>query len=348
MRIAIATVQVPFVRGGAELLAESLRSELQAAGHEAEIISLPFKWYPAERIAEHMLAFRLMDLTESRAGPIDRVIGLKFPAYMITHPNKVIWLLHQHRGAYDLWGTPYGDLTAAPGGAHVRAGIRNADLATLPEARAIYTLSANVSRRLSEHCGIASVPLHHPPPGAQHIRAGESGSYMLFPSRINSVKRQALAIEALRYTLHPVHVAFLGVADTPDYGEQLQRKVIELGIESRITWLGGVTDEKKLELYSNCRAVIFPPLGEDYGYVTLEAMLAQKAVITCTDSGGPLEFVQDRRTGVVCAPTPQALAAALDELWEAPALARRLGQGGLEHYVEMRIGWEVVLQCLLG
>ena len=105
------------MRGGAELLAESLRSELQAAGHEAEIISLPFKWYPAERIAEHMLAFRLIDLTESRAGPIDRVIGLKFPAYMITHPNKVIWLLHQHRGAYDLWGTPYGDLTAAPGGA---------------------------------------------------------------------------------------------------------------------------------------------------------------------------------------------------------------------------------------
>ena len=37
--------------------------------------------------------------------------------------------------------------------------------------------------------------------------------------------------------------------------------------------------------------VIFPPLDEDYGYVTLEAMLAAKPVITCTDSGGPLEFV---------------------------------------------------------
>jgi glycosyltransferase involved in cell wall biosynthesis len=347
MRIAIATVQVPFVRGGAELLAESLCAELQAAGHEAEIVSVPFKWYPAERISEHMLACRLMDLTESQAGPIDRMIGLKFPAYMIAHPNKIVWLLHQHRGAYDLWGTPYGDLTAAPGGAHARAGIRNADLATLPEARAIYTLSANVSRRLFENCGIASVPLHHPPPGAQRIRAGDYGSYMLFPSRINSVKRQALAIEALSHTRHPVHIAFLGAADTPEYGEQLWRKAAESGVETRLTWLGGVTEEKKLELYENCRAVVFPPLDEDYGYVTLEAMLAQKAVITCTDSGGPLEFVQEERTGLVCLPTPQALAAAMDRLWENPTLAARLGQGGLERYAEMRIGWESVLQCLL-
>jgi glycosyltransferase involved in cell wall biosynthesis len=348
VRIAIATVQVPFVRGGAELLAENLCAELRAAGNEAEIVSVPFKWYPAERIAEHMLACRLLDLTESLAGPIDRMIGLKFPAYMITHPNKVVWLLHQHRGAYDLWGTPYGDLTGIPGGAHVRAAIRNADLATLPEARAIYTLSANVSGRLSEHCSIASVPLHHPPPGAQNICAGEYGSYMLFPSRINSVKRQALAIEALSYTRYPVHLAFLGVADTPEYGGQLQRKAAESGVETRLTWLGGVTEEKKLELYSGCRAVIFPPLDEDYGYVTLEAMLAQKAVVTCTDSGGPLEFVQDGRTGLICQPTPHAMAAALDRLWEDPSLAARLGQGGLERYAEMRIGWESVLQCLLG
>jgi glycosyltransferase involved in cell wall biosynthesis len=200
---------------------------------------------------------------------------------------------------------------------------------------------------LAEHCAIPSVPLHHPPPGAKHIRAGEYGSYVLFPSRINGVKRQLLVIEALSCTRYPVHVAFLGVADTPEYGEQLQRKAIEAGVETRLTWLGGVSEAKKLELYSGCRAVIFPPLDEDYGYVTLEAMLAQKAVVTCTDSGGPLEFVQDGRSGLVCPPTPQAIAAALDRLWENPSLAMRLGQGGLERYMEMRIGWEGVLQCLL-
>jgi glycosyltransferase involved in cell wall biosynthesis len=348
MRVAIATVQVPFVRGGAELLAESLHTELLAAGYEAEIISVPFKWYPADRIVDHMLACQLMDFAESQAGPIDRLISLKFPAYMIAHPNKVVWLLHQHRGAYDMWGTPLGDLTAAPAGAHVRATIRIADRVALSEARTIYTLSANVSRRLSEHCGIVSVPLHHPPPGARNIRTGDYGNYILFPSRLNPLKRQALIVEALSYTVCPVRVVFVGVADTPEYSWQLRRLAAEKGVESHLTWLGGVAEEKKLELYAGCRAVIFPPLDEDYGYVTLEAMLAGKAVITCTDSGGPLEFVQDKRTGLICHPAPQTVAAALDRLWEDPVLAARLGQGGFEHYSELRIGWERVLQCLLG
>ena len=348
MRVAIASVQVPFVRGGAELLAESLRAELLAAGHEAEIVTVPFKWYPARRILDHMLACRLMDLTESRTGPIDRLISLKFPAYMIPHSNKVVWLLHQHRGAYDLWGTHLGDLTAAPDGAHVRSAIRNADLATLSEARAIYTLSGNVSGRLLAHCATASLPLYHPPPGAQRIRAGEYGDYMLFPSRINALKRQSLAIDALARTHHPVCVAFLGAADTPEYDVQLRRRAADAGIEGRVSWLGGVSEERKLDLYSGCRAVIFPPIDEDYGYVTLEAMLAHKAVVTCTDSGGPLEFVQGGRTGLVCPPTPEALAEALDQLWEDRALAARLGRSGRDRYVEMGICWEDVVRCLLG
>ncbi|HZT81915.1 MAG TPA: hypothetical protein VFA26_16940, partial [Gemmataceae bacterium] len=86
MRIVIATVQVPFVRGGAEILADGLRDALRAAGHQAEIVAVPFKWYPPERILDHMLACRLLDLTETCGAGIDRVIGLKFPAYFVNHP----------------------------------------------------------------------------------------------------------------------------------------------------------------------------------------------------------------------------------------------------------------------
>lgn len=348
MRVAILSVQVPFVRGGAELLAESLRAELRTAGHQAEILSLPYKWYPAERIPEHMLACRLLDVTRCAAGPIDRVIALKFPAYMAPHPDKVMWLLHQHRGAYDLWGTKLGDLDHTPGGAHVRAAIRAADMATIPEARAVYTLSDNVSRRLRTHCGIDSTPLYHPPPGAEAIRGGEYGPYLLCPSRINEVKRQALVIAALARTRRPVRVAFLGQADTPEYGAQLRRAAEAGGAAARIEWLGGVSEARKLELYAGCRGVIFPTYDEDYGYVTLEAMLAEKPVVTCTDSGGPLEFVRDGETGLVCAPEAEAMAAALDRLWDDPALAARLGHAGRERYAALGIGWERVLRCLLG
>jgi glycosyltransferase involved in cell wall biosynthesis len=171
---------------------------------------------------------------------------------------------------------------------------------------------------------------------------------MLFPSRINALKRQSLAIDALARTHHPVRIAFLGAADTPEYDAQLRRRAADAGIEGRVSWLGGVSEERKLDLYSGCRAVIFPPLDEDYGYVTLEAMLAHKAVITCTDSGGPLEFVQGGRTGLVCPPTPEALAEALDQLWENRVLAARLGRGGRDRYVEMGICWDDVVQCLIG
>src|SRR5439155_3184295 len=67
---------------GAEIHAEGLLQALRVEGHEAEIVAVPFKWYPPERILETMLACRLLDLTESAGTRVDRVIGLKFPAYL--------------------------------------------------------------------------------------------------------------------------------------------------------------------------------------------------------------------------------------------------------------------------
>src|ERR1700687_5243062 len=145
------------------MLAEGLLQALTAAGPKAEIVSVPFKWYPPERIPDHMLACRLFDLTETTHGAVDRVIGLKFPAYLVQHPNKVLWLLHQHRAAYEFWNHPFGDLFTTPHGARVRDAILEADQRLIPESRAVYTISGNVSQRLRTHCGIESTPLYHPP-----------------------------------------------------------------------------------------------------------------------------------------------------------------------------------------
>lgn len=349
MRVGIATVQVPFVRGGAEMLAENLLREVRAVGHEAEIISVPFKWYPPRRILDTMLICRMLDLTESNGVPIDRVIGLKFPAYLVPHPSKVLWLLHQHRGAYDLWDTPLSDLRPAPDGAHVREVIRDADRRLIAEARACYTISRNVSDRLRTQCGLASTPLYHPPPEAERFAdmRPEYGDFLLMPSRINATKRQELVLDALRHTRRPVRVVFMGTPDEPSYGERLRRHADDGRVRGAVAWAGNVGEAEKLRLYRECLAVVFPPFDEDYGYVTLEAMLASKAVVTCTDSGGPLEFVVDGVTGTVCAPEPHAVAEALDRLWEDRALARALGRAARARYDEMGIGWQEVLSCLL-
>src|SRR5919199_1546303 len=163
MRILIATTQVPFIRGGAEAHAEGLRDALRAERHEAEIIAVPFKWYPPEKIIDHMLACRLLDVTEAAGLQVDLLIGLKFPAYLIPHPNKVVWIIHQHRTAYDLWDHQLGDLIFAPNGQQVRDAIRQADINTLSGVRAIYANSCNVADRLKRFCGLDSTPLYHPP-----------------------------------------------------------------------------------------------------------------------------------------------------------------------------------------
>ncbi len=347
MRVGIATVQVPFVRGGAELLAESLQAALRDAGHEAEIISMPFKWYPAARVPEHMLAARLMQVEESVGQRIDRLIGLKFPAYLMPHRSKRLWLLHQHRSAYDFWDAPFSDLMHAPDGAHVRAAVRAADDGLLSECEALYTIGRQVSDRLRRFNGLEAEPLHHPPPGADRLQPGPYGDYILFPSRVNESKRQHLAIEALALAREPVRLCFIGAGDAPEYGHAVRARCTALGLDGQVSWRGAVGEAERLSLYAGCLAVMFPPLEEDYGYVTLEAMLCAKAVLTTEDAGGPLEFVVDGHNGLVCPPAPEALAMALDRLWAHRARTQAWGRAGRQHYADMRLGWAHVLDRLL-
>ena len=337
VRVGIATIQVPFVRGWAESVADRLLSAIRAAGHEAEIITVPFIADPPRRIPEAMALCRMLDLGGHAGMRIDRLIGLTFPAYLIPHPSKVLWLLHQHRSAYELWDTPHGDLRDAPDGQHVRTLIHGADTRLIAEAQACYTVSHAVSQRLQAFCGLDSTPVHHPPPSApafDGVQPGWDGPF-LWPG---PAVRQGLVLDAMARTRHPVRMVVIGAA--PPAGHP--------ALDDRITWLGDVPEAERVRLYAECRAVILPATGEAYGYTTLEAMLASKAVITCRDNDAALEFVAHGSTGLVCEPNPAALAEALDRLWEQPATARAYGLAARARYVEMGIGWPAVLDRLLG
>jgi glycosyltransferase involved in cell wall biosynthesis len=346
VRIVIATVQIPFVAGGAESHAAGLKAALEREGHEAEIVTVPFNPAVPERIADQMLACRLLDLTEIHGTRVDRLIGLKFPAYLIPHPNKVVWVLHQHRAAYDLWDYPFEELGASPRGVVVREAIRRADQ-LLAEARTVFANSKNIANRLGHFCGINATPLYHPPPHAEDFFCAEAADYFFFPSRLSASKRQSLILEALALTREKVKVRFAGVADSVEYGKRLKQLATKLGVEARVEWLGSITEEEKRENYARSLAVIFPPVDEDYGYITLEAMLSSKAVVTCDDSGGPLEFVSPKKTGLVTKPTAAALAEALDELWRDRTLAAKLGRAGHEAYERLGLSWSEVVKKLL-
>jgi glycosyltransferase involved in cell wall biosynthesis len=347
MRILALTTQVPFVRGGAELLAEGLIRALQTAGHDAELVAIPFKWYPATQVLDHMLACRLLDLSEACGDKIDRVIGLKFPTYLIAHPNKVLWLVHQHRTAYELWDSPHGDLIKMPDGPQVRQAIHNADNQALAECQAIYTIAGNVSKRLKHFNNTDSEPIYSPPFGAENFYTAAAADYLFFPSRLNVMKRQQLVLEALALTQQPVHVVFAGKSDEVATTQALQATIVRLQLADRVTFLDAISEAEKLDRYARAIGVVYPPIDEDYGYITLEAMLASKPVITCADSGGTLEFVVNQVTGLVAQPTPESLAVAMDQLWSDRAVAKQWGQAGRDRYASMKISWSNVVEKLL-
>ncbi len=347
MKIAITTVQAPFVKGGAELLAENLKKALLQAKHEAEIVSIPFMDSTPEIIENHMIAARLFALEHSWAGKIDLNIALKFPAYYIPHPNKVVWALHQHRAAYDLFDTAYSNIKNNSDGNAIRRMIKNADCRYLSEAKRVYTIAENVTKRMKKYNGIPARTLYHPCPDMEHFYCQESQNYILMPSRINITKRQMLALEAMRYTKSDIQLYIVGKADHVLERTKMFQFVKEHKLQKKVKYFDYVTQEQKFELYANARAVLFIPLDEDYGYITLEAMASSKAVITAKDSGGPLEFVIDGETGYVAKSDAQAIAQKIDAFAKSDAQAIAMGKNAKKHLVQMDISWTNVVKELL-
>jgi glycosyltransferase involved in cell wall biosynthesis len=347
MRVAIATAQIPFVSGGAEILAANLRDALIARGHEADIVALPFKWYPPAEIARQVLMARLVDLGDSDGRPVDRVIALKFPAYCVRHRHKTVWLLHQHRPAYELWGTEDCDLIRFPEGPRVRDFVHDVDRRFLAEAHAVYGISREVVSRLAGFTNLDREPLYPPPDRAESFTSADAEDYVFFPSRITPYKRQLLLIDALAHVRSPIRCVIAGSATEPDIAFQVEHRRNLHRLGDRVTFAGPISHEQKVRYYAAALAVFFGPLREDYGFVTLEAFLAAKPVITCTDSGGPTEFVEDGVNGFVVEPEPRAIAQRLDQLYYDRRLARQLGAAGLAGYRARGISWDRVLDRLL-
>lgn len=344
MRIGIATVYTPGIFGGAEFLAAGLEAAFKRAGHTLHSIRIPFRFDPPSYAHHAMAQAAEVDFTRFDGGQIDAMICLKFPAYLIGHPNKALWLLHQHRPAYDLYNTPYGWSRGQKETDALRAEIIKADNRSIGSARAVFTIAERVSQRLREFNNIESRALYHPPSDDALFHCAAPMPYIFAPSRLEILKRQDLLLRAVAACPRPVQVIFGGTGGRRAYLEAL---AAELGITDRIRFLGEISRAEMIALYAHAAAVFFGPLDEDYGYVTLEAMLSSKPVITCTDSGGPLEFVIDGETGLITAPTPEGVAEALTRIVDGPARAAEMGRAGRARYHEMAIGWQPVVNALI-
>lgn len=340
--ILICATQVPFTRGGAELLVESLGTALRERGHTVDTIALPFAWQPHNRIGQTALAWRLLDLTRINDTPIDHIICTKFPSYAAQHPQKIVWLIHQHRQAYDWYGTPFSDFTNTPEDRATRAMIRQIDRRTLSETQHRYTISHNVSARLWRFNQLSSTPLYPPSRYTGQLRAETYDDYILSDARLDAAKRLDLLLQALAQTKTPVRCILISTGPERTRLHALAR---DLGLTHRIHFRGYVDDHELLDLYARARAVYYAPFDEDYGFTTIQALAAARPVITTNDTGGVLEFIEDGINGLIADPTPTSIAERLDTLATDARLAERLGAAGPQRVAA--ITWDRVIDTLL-
>jgi len=343
MKVLVVNNAAPFIRGGAEELANNLVRQLNAVpGVEGELLRVPFRWDPAERLIDEILLNRNLRLYN-----VDRVIGLKFPAYLIPHSNKVLWLLHQFRQAYDLGDAGQGLADEGREGI-IKAAIRRADDALFASCRSIFVNSPTTQARLRRYNAVGSQVLYPPLNDPELFRGDEVGDYIFAGGRVAPGKRQHLLIEAMGTLKAPGRLIIAGPPESDAYAQDLRHRVQRLGLEQRVELNFGFHPRARIAQWVNgARACAYLPFDEDsLGYVTMEAFAAGKAVVTTTDSGGLLELVTEQ-TGLVSAPDPEALAASLGALWEDVGRAARLGRSAQAAWAAREISWPATIEQLL-
>ena len=341
MNIAVLRPQVPFARGGAEIFSDRLVDELRARGHEADLVSVPFKWYPGARVLTQAFLWRMLDLEEADGKPIDVVVATKFPSYLVRHPDKRVWLVHQFRQAYELDGTELGQFGDSPEDRAVRRKVQALDRVALGEASRLFATSRNVADRLERSTGLAAEVLPHPPQELSY-RCDGYGDFVLSVNRLDRAKRIDLLLEAAAID-SGLEVVIAGEGPDRHRLEELAR---DRGLDGRVRFAGRVSDEELADLYARCLAVYYAPVDEDFGMVPFEAFLSEKPVLTTTDAGGPLEVVSDGRTGLVVSPEAAELARAAGWLREHRDDAATFGQAG--KLIAAEVTWDRAIARLLG
>ena len=334
MRVAVVTSAPLFVEGGHLVIARALVQALRDEGHDASMLLTPQNRFGRQGAAYAATWFTDVGMGDGNTA-VDRVISLRYPSYAVRHPNHVVWLNHTMREYYDQWESFSATLSWK---ARIKEGVRRtfihaADRYLLTKnVRKVYAQSRTIAARLQRWGAIPSEVLYPPPPPRAY-RCDGYGDYIFAVSRLAPLKRLSLLVDALATPAAGGIRAI--IAGEGEEHNALAQKIAATGLSSRVTLLGRIDDHEMLDHLARCRAVCFPPYDEDYGFVTAEAFASRKAVVTCSDSGGPAELVVHDVNGKVCAPRPESLAMALRELMDDRSTAERLGSAGFSTVSKM-------------
>jgi glycosyltransferase involved in cell wall biosynthesis len=182
--------------------------------------------------------------------------------------------------------------------------------------------------------------------GAPVPDASSQQAPLVFPSdvpvvglvgRLQPWKGQDRLLQAqalLRDRGHAIHTVIIGGDSwdlSPDYAASLPRLVDRLGLDEAVTMTGEVPDAgpyiEQMDILINASD------PEPFGIVLLEGM-ARGVAVVAVDSGGPGEFIENGRTGMLArSGAPEALADALEPLLTDPGLREAIGRRGNESFL---------------
>jgi glycosyltransferase involved in cell wall biosynthesis len=348
--ILVLNVKVPFTAGGQDVLVRSLVAELKKRGHLADTVELPFQVNPKDVLLNQIALWRSIDFSEYGGNKVDLIIATKFPSYFAKHHTKSLWLVHQVREMYDLFGGRFSDYSDDPRDEVLRQELIEADLKALAEFDYIATISGNVTKRLKTYNSTESEVLYPPLALAGQYYNAPAQDYILSVGRICSIKRVDFMLKAMPIVHQHIKLKIVGIADEPGVMDYLKNEIDKHHLWDRVEFLGRTTDQELLDLYANSLAVYYAPHNEDYGYVTLEAMASSKPVIAATDSGGVLEFIEHEFNGIVAEPTIDSIGHATNRLVENKDFAKQLGENGRKRLDTLGLeqsGWDKVIDRLL-
>jgi glycosyltransferase involved in cell wall biosynthesis len=334
MKIAvIAVASLNGDIGGAERLYGGLVKSLCNAGMKTDLLQITSDESSFESIKETYLKF--YDLNVEK---YDGVISTKAPSYLIRHKNHICYLVHTMRIFYDMFESEYPN--PVPPLLEQRKFIHVLDSIALKSTsvKKIYSIGHEVANRLQKYNLLESEVLH-PALFFDNFKTGEPNDYIFMPGRLHRWKRVDLIIDAMQYTKCPVKLKIAGTGEDEGFFRKIANN------DSRIEFLGRVTDDELVDLYAGALAIPYTPVHEDYGYVTLEAFKSCKPVITCKDSGEPTYFVKNDFNGFVCDPNPQEIAEKIDYLFQNRDKVEEMGLNGKSTIAH--ISWENIAQKLI-
>jgi glycosyltransferase involved in cell wall biosynthesis len=350
--IIVVGIKVPYTSGGQELLVRTLKAELERRGHSVDLVELPFEVNSRFSLIKQAALYRKLDFSRFSGKQVDLVIATKFPSYYIKHPRKCVWLVHQYRAIYDLFGSQFSDFSDDPRSEAIRQILTEGDLLTLGEAQTLACISDNVRQRLSIYNGLSGETIYPPLPYGDSYRSEISEPYLLSVGRMSRIKRIDLLIKALPQIDFSLKLKIVGTADDPEFFSYIKNEVRKHHLTNRVEFLGRVSEERLIDLYAKAFAVYYAPYDEDYGFSSLEAFASRKPVISAFDSGGVLEFVKgdgEEQNSIIVPPTIEQLASGINSLFHKPTeFTTQLGVNGRKLVEKFRLlaGWDPVIAKL--